>query len=91
MTCLYLCKIHKVKNITDDKWFDLIHLKTGEKVTVKQLWDMYIESAWQWAEPGIFNGDIAFNRCTVTNINKKILFFIKKQKNKQKKYNLARY
>ncbi len=48
-------------------------LDDGKPVTVQQLWELIIENAWKVAEPGIFNEDIAFDRCTVTNISKTVL------------------
>lgn len=45
----------------------------GKIVTVGKLWDEIIEYAWRCAEPGIFNEDIAFRQCTVTNIDSYVL------------------
>jgi ribonucleoside-diphosphate reductase alpha chain len=45
----------------------------GKYVTVKKLWDEIIEYAWKCAEPGIFNSDIAYRQCTVTNLNPYVL------------------
>ncbi len=59
----------------EDKNGDLFNLrdKNNNIVTVKQLWDLIIEKAWKSAEPGIFNEDIAFNQCTHTNLDKRVL------------------
>ena len=63
---------HIIKNVTNDIQQELID-EDGNIVTVKQIWDMIIDSAYNVAEPGIFNKDIAYNRCTVTNVNKNVL------------------
>lgn len=47
--------------------------KDGNIVTAKQLWDLIIDRAWATAEPGIFNSDIAFRQCSVTNVDKHVL------------------
>lgn len=62
---------HIVYNVVDKKEKEL--LDNGKVVSVRQLWDMIVDAAWTTAEPGIFNKDIAFNRCAVTNINKQVL------------------
>ena len=62
--------VHQVKD-KEDNYFDLLY--KGEKISVKYIWDLLIESAWKTAEPGIFNETIAYDRCTVTNINKNVL------------------
>jgi len=64
-------KIHKVKLI-DGKFVDLLD-EIEKPVTVKQLWDLIIDCAWTTAEPGLFNRDIAFRQCTVTNIDKTVI------------------
>jgi ribonucleoside-diphosphate reductase alpha chain len=61
-----------VKNVVDGKEEPLID-KTGKEVSVKQLWDIIIDRAWSTAEPGIFNSDIAFRQCSVTNVDKNVL------------------
>lgn len=45
----------------------------GKIVTVGKLWSEIIEYAWLCAEPGIFNSDIAYRQCTVTNLNPYVL------------------
>ena len=62
--------IHQVCNKNGDM-FDL--LDQGKPITVKQLWDIIVEHSWKYAEPGIFNSDIAFGQCTVTNVSKEVL------------------
>lgn len=42
-------------------------------ITVKELWDLIIERAWKTGEPGIFNSDIAYNQCAVTNLDDMVL------------------
>jgi len=62
---------HTVKNITDGSTRALLDL--NEKViTIKEIWDAIVESAWSVAEPGILNSDTAYRQCTVTNLNKTV-------------------
>lgn len=63
--------IHKVKNKNGD-YFDLTD-KTGKHVSVGEVWNLIIEQAWKVAEPGIFNETIAFDQCTVTNVDKNVI------------------
>jgi len=65
-------RIFKTINIVDKKENILIDLD-GKEMTYKMIWDKIIDSAWLSAEPGIFNSDIAFNQCTVTNIDNEVL------------------
>lgn len=62
--------IHKVK-FKDGSLHDL--LDDGMPVTVGQLWMEICTYAHDNAEPGIFNGDIAYERCSVTNISDTVL------------------
>jgi ribonucleotide reductase alpha subunit len=62
--------IHQVFD-RNGTYFDLED-KEGKKVTVKQIWDLIVEQAWKVAEPGLFNEDIAFDRCTVTNLDTEV-------------------
>lgn len=64
-------KTHRVKNVGDNKWHDL--QDENGVVTIKKLWQEIIHQAWRTGEPGIFNNDIAFNRCTVTNLDSEVL------------------
>jgi ribonucleoside-diphosphate reductase alpha chain len=59
---------HQVKDKLGN-YFDLTDA-TGKPITVKEVWDIIINQAWKCGEPGIFNETIAFDRCTVTNLNK---------------------
>ena len=61
-----------VKEVVSNKEYPLVDTQ-GNQVTVKQLWDIIIDRAWSTAEPGIFNSDIAFRQCTVTNVDKHVL------------------
>lgn len=61
-----------VKEVITKKQFELTN-EQGEIITVKQLWDMILESAWASAEPGIFNSDIAYDQCSVTNYSQDVL------------------
>ena len=36
------------------------------------LWDKIIHNAWSSAEPGIFNGDIAADRCSCKHITRNV-------------------
>lgn len=65
-------KPHLVRNITDNTTHELIDSE-GNIVTIKDVWNALIDNAWLVAEPGIFNKDIAYNQCTVTNINKTVV------------------
>jgi len=61
---------HEVKS----KNGDIYPLKENNKlITVKEVWDEIINSAWKSAEPGIFNIDIAYKQCTVTNLDNIVL------------------
>lgn len=64
-------KIHEVK----DKGGNYYPLKNkdGKEVTVKDIWTMIMEQAWSTGEPGLFNEDIAKDRCTVTNLSDNVI------------------
>lgn len=64
--------IHYVKNITDGKEYPLTD-ETGKEWTVKDLWDKILTNSWLMAEPGIFNKDIAYERCSVNNLSDIVL------------------
>lgn len=64
--------VWRVRNRIDNEEYPLKDA-TGHEVTVKELWDRIIERAWQSGEPGIFNSDIAYRQCTVTNVDKHVL------------------
>jgi ribonucleotide reductase alpha subunit len=64
--------IMKVITVVDKKEMDLLD-SDGKPVTVGQLWNKIVQYAWQSGEPGIFNSDIAYDRCTVTNVDKHVL------------------
>ena len=61
-----------VKNRIDKKLFPLKD-SSGKEITVKELWNIIIEKAWETGEPGIFNSDIATRQCTVTNVDSHVL------------------
>lgn len=63
---------HYIKNITDEIEYALTD-KEGKVVTVKQLWEKIINNSWLMAEPGVFNKDIAFERCSVTNLSNTVI------------------
>jgi len=60
--------IHIVKSIDKGTEFEL-HDKDWIPVTMKSLWDKILHSAWLVAEPGIFNKDTAYERCSVNNLS----------------------
>jgi ribonucleoside-diphosphate reductase alpha chain len=64
--------IHLVKNIVDKQNYPLMN-EHGKEVSTKELWDIIINQSYKTAEPGIFNESMAFERCTVTNINKNVI------------------
>lgn len=64
-------KIFKTRNVVDKKENDLID-SNGLVYTYKILWDKIIHNAWSSAEPGIFNGDIAADRCSCKHITRNV-------------------
>ncbi len=60
-------KPHRVQNVVSGEYYDLT--EDGKIVTIRELWNEIIDSAYNHAEPGIFNEDIAYNRCAVTNLS----------------------
>lgn len=64
-------KFFKTKNITDGKENILVD-EVGTQYTYKMLWDKIIHSAWEYAEPGIFNGHLAVERCTCKHITVRV-------------------
>lgn len=62
--------VHRVR-YKDGSYHDLYD--DGKPVTVKELWNEICFYAWDNAEPGIFNGDIAHDRCSVTNLNHSVI------------------
>jgi len=60
--------VHHVEDVASRNIYPLKD-KQGNCITTKQLWDKIIHMAWKVAEPGIFNSDIAHERCTVTNLS----------------------
>lgn len=63
--------IFQTRNISDEKRNNLVN-EAGELYTYKKLWDKIIHNAWSRAEPGIFNGDIAADRCTCKHITRNV-------------------
>lgn len=63
---------HIVKAVVSGEEFELKD-SDGKTITVGQLWDQIMTQAWENGEPGIFNSDIAFRQCTVTNLNPHVL------------------
>ncbi len=64
-------KTFKTKNVVDGKENELKD-ESGIVYTYKMLWDKIIHNAWKSAEPGIFNGDIAADRCTCKHITDQV-------------------
>ena len=62
--------VHRIR-YKDGSYHDLYD--DGKPVTVKELWNEICFYAWDNAEPGIFNGNIAKERCSVTNLNEDVL------------------
>ena len=64
-------KIFKTKNVVDGAEHPLKD-DAGVLYTYQMLWDKIINNAWKSAEPGIFNGDIAAERCTCKHITREV-------------------
>lgn len=64
-------KIFKTRNVVDKQENELKD-DSGLVYTYKMLWDKIIHNAWNKAEPGIFNGDIAADRCSCKHITRNI-------------------
>jgi ribonucleotide reductase alpha subunit len=64
-------KVFKVRNVVDGQENELKD-NSGQLYTYKMLWDKIIHNAWKRAEPGIFNGEIAADRCTCKHITRNI-------------------
>ena len=64
-------KIFRTRNVVDKKENDLVD-SNGLVYTYKMLWDKIIHNAWSSAEPGIFNGDIAADRCSCKHITRNV-------------------
>lgn len=61
-----------VVNVTDKKENGLLD-RDGKPISYKQLWTKIVKHAHQSAEPGLFNSDIAFRQCSVTNYSQDVL------------------
>ena len=64
-------KLFKTKNVVDGKE-NVLKDSSGKEYTYKMLWDKIIHNAWDFAEPGIFNGEIALDRCTCKHISTEV-------------------
>lgn len=64
-------KIFKTKSIVGGHENELKD-DSGQVYTYKMVWDKIIHNAWKRAEPGIFNGEIAADRCTCKHITRNI-------------------
>ena len=64
-------RLFKTKNVVDGKE-NILTDSTGKEYTYKMLWDKIIHNAWLSAEPGIFNGEIALERCTCKHITDEV-------------------
>jgi len=51
----------------------IIKDENGKVITNQDIWNEIIDKAWNSAEPGIFNIDIAHRQCTTTNLNDTVL------------------
>lgn len=67
----YPDRLFKTKNVVDGKE-NVLTDSTGKEYTYKMLWDKIIHNAWLRAEPGIFNGEIALERCTCKHITDEV-------------------
>lgn len=61
-----------VRNVVDRKEHELKDHE-GKVISYKDLWNKIISMAHHCAEPGIFNSDIAYRQCTVTNYSQDVL------------------
>ena len=64
-------KVFKTRNVVDKKENELKDAN-GLIYTYKMLWEKIIHNAWKSAEPGIFNGDIAADRCSCKHITRNV-------------------
>lgn len=64
--------IHMVWHKSTEEWLPLTDT-AGKEWTIKELWDKILDNSWKMAEPGIFNKDIAYERCSVNNLSDIIL------------------
>jgi len=64
-------KLFKTKNVVDGKENVLLNEK-NDPMTYSALWKKIIHNAWKCAEPGIFNGSIALERCSCKHISKEV-------------------
>ena len=59
-----------IKNVATNQETNLIE---DDKIwTIEEVWKLIIKCAWESGDPGIFNSDIAFRQCTVTNLSKEV-------------------
>lgn len=61
----------QTRNVVGGARNDLVD-EHGRKYTYQMLWDKMIHNAWMMAEPGIFNSDIAADRCTCKHITRNV-------------------
>ena len=64
-------KLFRTKNVVDGKE-NILKDATGKNITYQDLWEKIIHNAWKSAEPGIFNGDIAADRCSCKQITRDV-------------------
>jgi ribonucleoside-diphosphate reductase alpha chain len=65
-------KLFRTKNVVDGKEQILKDEKTSANYTYKTLWNKIVHHAWKSAEPGIFNGDIAAERCSCKHVTRNV-------------------
>lgn len=63
---------HIVRDVSTGESYPLKD-DNGEVVTVGDLWKLIMHHAWKTGEPGIFNEDIARDRCTTTNVDNRVI------------------
>lgn len=75
-------KFYESLEKTPDKQHNVTLVTTGESIplesdgkfyTVKDIWDTIIEKSWLTGEPGIFNVDIAKERCSTINYSDEVI------------------
>ena len=64
-------RLFKTRNVVDGKE-NVLKDDSGKEYTYKMLWDKLIHNAWASAEPGIFNGELAVERCTCKHITDEV-------------------
>ena len=64
-------RLFKTRNVVDEKEH-VLEDATGLQYTYKMLWEKIMHNSWKSAEPGIFNGEIAADRCSCKHITRDV-------------------